>query len=203
MLLQASGSGRGAAYGRVCTANLAFGRWEGNTFHGHSRFGLYTLGGSTPRNTDQAIDTDGFNTNQGTCSALTGGGSIDNGNPIALLNNVDYDTVFVGHYNAGDMQHRGHVSYGNNNLIYWKETKNFADGCGAHIANGYYAHGNMALPDQSTFIIQDTTFDVYVVLTANHHCNVGVTGFLCMPSYIFHNVKWKVTVSVTHNVFDS
>jgi len=191
LLLQASGSGRGAAYGNVCTSHLAFGRWEGNTFHGHSRFGLYTLGGSTPRATDQSIQQDGF-TNQGTCAALTNDG-LDRGKPVAILNNVDYDTVFVGHYNAGDMQHRGHTSYNNNNLMYWKETKNFADGCASHINDGYYAHGNMALPDQGTFIIERTTFDAYVTLEANHHCNVGVTGLLCMPSYILHDVKWKVT----------
>ncbi|KAL7542580.1 hypothetical protein ACHAXR_011906 [Thalassiosira sp. AJA248-18] len=193
LLLQASGTGRGAAYGRVCTSHLAYGRFEGNTFHGHSRFGLYTLGGSTPRITDQSIANDGFNVDQGTtCDALTDDG-LDRGKPVSLLNNVDYDTVFVGHYNAGDMQHRGHTSYNNNNLIYWKETKNFADGCGAHISEGYYAHGNMALPDQGTFIIERSTFDVYVVLEANHHCNVGVTGLLCMPAYILHDVKWKVT----------
>eukprot|EP00985_Skeletonema_marinoi_P024316 scaffold16804_cov299-Skeletonema_marinoi.AAC.1 len=191
LLLQASGSGRGAAYGRVCTSHLAYGRWEGNTFHGHSRFGLYTLGGSAPRDTDQSIEQDG-STNQGTCVPLTGDG-LDRGKPVSLLNNVDYDTVFVGHYNAGDMQHRGHTSWNNNNLIYWKETKNFADGCASHISDGYYAHGNMALPDQGTFIIERTTFDSWVTLEANHHCNVGVTGLLCMPSYILHDVKWKVT----------
>jgi len=219
LLLQASRSGKGAAYGRVCTNHLAFGRWEGNTFHGHSRFGLYSLGGSTPRNTDQSIEADGFNLNQGTCAALTNDG-LDRGKPVSILNNVDYDTVFVGHYNAGDMQHRGHTSHGNNNLIYWKETKNFADGCAAHLSDGYYAHGNMALPDQGTFIIERTVFDVYVVLEANRecilfhkllffvkmrlifilypllttsdHCNVGVTGLLCMPQYILHDVSWKV-----------
>ena len=118
-----TGSGRGAAYGRVCTSHLAFGIWEGNTFHGHSRFGLYSLGGSAPRDTDQSLDNDGFNVDQAnTCKATTNEGA-DRGSPVAILNNVDYDTIFVGHYNAGDMQHRGHVSYNNNNLIYWKETK--------------------------------------------------------------------------------
>eukprot|EP00957_Ditylum_brightwellii_P208082 15355772-Ditylum_brightwellii.AAC.1 len=39
----------------------------------------------------------------------------------------------------------------------------------------------MALPDQGTFIIEDTTFGDGVMLEANHHCNVGTTGVLCMP----------------------
>eukprot|EP00547_Thalassionema_nitzschioides_P005356 CAMPEP_0194200236 /NCGR_PEP_ID=MMETSP0156-20130528/930_1 /TAXON_ID=33649 /ORGANISM="Thalassionema nitzschioides, Strain L26-B" /LENGTH=1934 /DNA_ID=CAMNT_0038925209 /DNA_START=189 /DNA_END=5989 /DNA_ORIENTATION=- len=190
LLLQASGSGRGDAYGMVCTNHLEFGRWEGNTFHGHSRFGLYSLGGSFPRDTDQSIATNGFNTDQAeTCKGFNNEGD-DRGKPVSILNNVDWHAIFVGHYNAGDMQHRGHTSISNNNLIYWKETKNFADGCAAHISDSYYTNGNMALPDDSTFIMERTTFKGYVVLEANHHCNVGVTGHLCMPSYIFDNVLW-------------
>ena len=80
------------------------------------------------------------------------------------------------------------------NLIYWKETKGFEDGCSAHITGGHYANGNMALPDQSTFIIEHTTFEDNVSLEANHHCNVGVTGVLCMPQYIMHKVNWKNSV---------
>eukprot|EP00961_Rhodomonas_salina_P161961 2181547-Rhodomonas_salina.1 len=47
----------------------------------------------------------------------------------------------------------------------------------------------MALPDQGTMIIEDTRFE-NAWLEANHHCNVGVTGMLCMPLYILHNVTW-------------
>ena len=45
---------------------------------------------------------------------------------------------------------RDHFSAASTNLIYWKETKNFADGCSAHILGGTYRSGNMALPDQAT-----------------------------------------------------
>ncbi len=109
-------------------------------------------------------------------------------------------------YNAGDIQYQNHHSFENLNLIYWKETKNFEDGCAAHISNGHYSNGNMALPDQSTFIIEQTTFGDNVSLEANHHCNVGVTGVLCMPQYILHNVNWmnsvrgkKWVIFTTHN----
>ena len=78
--------------------------------------------------------------------------------------------------------------------MYWKETKGFEDGCAAHITHGHYAYGNLALPDQSTFIIEHTTFEDDVSLEANHHCNVGVTGVLCMPQYILHDIKWENTV---------
>ena len=30
-------------------------------------------------------------------------------------------------------------------------------------------------------------------MEANHHCNVGSTGILCFPTYMFHNVEWKNT----------
>lgn len=196
MLLDANGQGRGSTYGQVCSNNLEYGRWEGNTFHGHGRFGTYTLGGSEPRRTDQAIATNGFNTDRdGTCAALDPDGS-DRGAPVSIVNNVDYDNVFVGHYTAGDIQHRGHRSFSNNNLIYWKETKNFADGCASHISDAYYEDGTMALPDQATFIIQDTVFGDDVQLEANHHCNVGITGFLCQPQYIFDNVRWTQSLDL-------
>lgn len=77
--------------------------------------------------------------------------------------------------------------------MYWKETKNFEDGCSSHIILSHYANGNLALPDQGSFIIEDTLFEGGVSLEANHHCNVGITGVLCMPQYILHNVDWKMT----------
>ena len=70
----------------------------------------------------------------------------------------------------------GHHSYNNLNSLYWKETKNFDNFCSAHITGGSYTGGNLALPDQSTFIIEDTFFGDGVSLEANHHCNVGLTG---------------------------
>jgi hypothetical protein len=75
----------------------------------------------------------------------------------------------------------------------WKETKNFANGCSAHITGSNYAKGNIALPDQATFIIEHTQFGDSVSLEANHHCGVRSTGGLCQPQYIFHDVKWTNT----------
>lgn len=101
--------------------------------------------------------------------------------------------MFVGHYEAGDIQHQGHQSYNNNNLMYWKETKNFEGGCSAHITGSQYARGQLALPDMGTFIIEESSFGTGVKLEPNHHCNVGVTGGLCMPQYILHQVSWLNT----------
>ena len=44
MLFDAGGIGRGESTGKVCEADAKFTRIEGNTFHGHGRFGTYTLG---------------------------------------------------------------------------------------------------------------------------------------------------------------
>ena len=49
----------------------------------------------------------------------------------------------------------------------------------------------MALPDVGTFILENTFFGDGVHLEANHHCNVGITGVLCMPQYILHQVVWS------------
>lgn len=99
--------------------------------------------------------------------------------------------VFVGHYEAGNIQHNGHHSHNNDNLLYWKETSNFHNGCSAHLTGASYSQGNVALPDQGTFLIENTSFGRGVSLEANHHCNVGTTGVLCFPTYMLHNVQWK------------
>jgi hypothetical protein len=48
----------------------------------------------------------------------------------------------------------------------------------------------MAFPDVGTFIIEESSFGDGVTFEPNHHCNVGTTGFLCMPQYVLHRVDW-------------
>jgi hypothetical protein len=180
----------GDARDNVCYRYTEIGRWEGNTFHGHGRFGTYPIH-SFPLVTDRELATNGFNIDQTLCEGFDEEG-YTRGQPSAIVNNVDYDNAFVGQYNVGDIQYKGHISISNLNLIYWKESKNFEDGCSAHISGSHYARGNLALPDQATFIIEDS-FLKDVTLEANHHCQVGETGFLCMPQYIFQGVTWNQT----------
>ena len=135
-----------------------------------------------------------------TCQAFTPAG-LDNGYAVVLSNNVDYDNVFVGGYSVGDVQYHAHIAQNNNNNIYWKESKNFADGCSAHISNSYYADGNIALPDSAAFIIENTIFTGSTSFETNHHCNEGPTGFLCMPTYVFVNVSVRAMSSTTWVVF--
>ena len=93
----------------------------------------------------------------------------------------------------GDLQYSDHVAVSNLNNMYWKTTKNFADGCASHISGGRFEDGNLALPDQAAFIIERTSFAGSISLEANHHCNVGVTGVLCMPTVVLDRVEWAVT----------
>jgi len=191
MFLLAGSIGRGESYNRVCEQDVKIGRVEGNTFHGNGRFGTYTLGGNYPKVTvDQSIATNGWNVDKEGCQGFDSSGQT-RGLPSAFKDNMDYHNAFVGHYEAGDIQYNGHLSFDSNNLLYWKETKKFENGCSAHVTKSHFANGNMALPDQGTFIIEDTTFGDNVSLEPNHHCNVGRTGLLCMPQYVLHRVNWK------------
>lgn len=73
-----------------------------------------------------------------------------------------------------------------------KETKNFQDGCSPHIADSYYSGGNLALPGgHGTFILENMIFENRVNFECSHHCDVGITGVLCMPTYVFVNMTWK------------
>jgi parallel beta-helix repeat protein len=44
MLLKTGSIGRGESYNKVCESAAKLARYEGNTFHGNSRFGTYALG---------------------------------------------------------------------------------------------------------------------------------------------------------------
>ena len=54
----------------------------------------------------------------------------------------------------------------------------------------------MGLPDQAAFLIERASFEGQVELEADHHCDEGVTGVLCAPTYVFVDVAWRVTSAV-------
>ncbi|CAF1388780.1 unnamed protein product [Rotaria magnacalcarata] len=196
MLYQEQGfdRGRGHVNGLECPSFQQIGRLEGNTFHGCGRFGTYVLASVFPKKTDRSVDKNGLPT-LSTCKEWSANGE-DNGLPATFMHNIDYDNVFVGQYNAGDLQYRFHTSINNNNLIYWKETKNFQDGCSSHIADSFYDSGNLALPGgHGAFILENMIFNNQVHFESSHHCQSGVTGVLCMPTYVFVNMKWTGVTS--------
>ena len=187
-------NGGGFADTKVCTRGVALGRVQGNMFHGHLRFGTYFIGDNFPKNTDQSLSNDGFMTDMSTCNGFLSDGS-DNGLSSIIEDNVDWKNVFVGQYDAGDIQYKNHAAISTLNLIYWKSTKPFADSCSSHIKGGTFAHGQMALPDApGAFIIEDVVFND-AVLEANHHCSIGITGILCSPTYVLKNVQYQGRVN--------
>lgn len=111
--------------------------------HGHKRFGTYILGPSYPRSVEQSVASDGRAV-LATCAGFTDTGE-DRGFGFRISDNVDFDNVFVGQYDVGDLQYANHLSVRNNNLMYWKTTKNFHDGCSAHLSGGFFADGNVRL----------------------------------------------------------
>lgn len=195
-----AGSGLGPASGLTCIAGERIGHWEGNTFHSHGRFGTYGLGNFFPKRKVgelQVMPLGHFQTSQernNVCANGNGDFNVDGtdaGWSHAIKNNFDWKNTFVGHYGTGDVQYMNHVSINNNNLIYWKTSKSFADGCSALFKNGYYSQGNLALPDEGTFLFENIVIDGPVTMEANHHCDVGSTGVLCQPHYIFVNTRRK------------
>jgi hypothetical protein len=196
MLYQEQGfpTGRNTLSGQECPPEQAIGRIEGNTFHGHGRFGTYLLASVYPKQTDKSLQCNGLPCDLSTCSAYDNTTGVDRGLPQSIDFDVDYGNVFVGQYNLGDVQYTHHTSINNLNLIYWKETKNFVDGCSAHIKDGYYAgtqaSGFLLPSGHGTLIIENTQFANLVTLVSSHHCNVGVTGVLCMPTYVFVNCSF-------------
>ena len=87
------------------------------------------------KDTDQSILTNGHNIDKEFCSGFDDQG-YERALSASIVDNTDYGNAFVGHYEAGDIQYNGHHSYDSNNLMYWKETKNFNNGCSAHISGG-------------------------------------------------------------------
>jgi len=106
MLYQAQGleGGRGTTAGQLCADQQHWGRLEGNTWHGHGRFGTYVLVSVFPKRTDRSLTTGGVVVDRDSCGAWTSEGG-DAGMPQAISSNVDYDNVFVGQYGLGDVQY--------------------------------------------------------------------------------------------------
>jgi hypothetical protein len=178
--------GKGVAEGQVCTPHAAFGRIIGNTNHGHGRFGHYWLVNVYPRDVTQSLTTNGMTT--AGCEAFDETGE-DRGLPVPVVDGTDYHNNWMGAYNLGDVQYQREHQPDSLNTMYWKETKNMADGCSAHVLDSVFGHGNLALPDaRGTLLFERCSFRGRVTFMANHHCGVGVTGLLCNPQYLLRPI---------------
>ena len=200
--------GRATSRNRACPQRLPFGRISGNVNHGNGRFGLYFLTQNYPKKVTQSLEAKGQivdasgdpfmvpSRDRTACSFAEADG-FDNGAPVAMVDNVDFGNAFVGGYEFGDVQLQGSYSHLSNNILYWKESKNMADGCSAHLLGGLFQDGNVALPDvRGTFLMDGVSFRGQITMEANHHCGAGgsgaITGLLCNPQYILLNPDWDV-----------
>ncbi|KAL6070177.1 G8 domain-containing protein [Balamuthia mandrillaris] len=182
--------GRGLAEGQVCTIHSPLGRMEGNTCHGHTRFGTYFVDRDWPRKLTTSLAENGFTE----CGEPFDENGFDRGLPSVISNNVDYHNTWAGSYHLGDIQFRNHIAIDNNQPIYHKETKNFADGCSAHFKNYLFEAGTAALASgHGSILFEDCTFKGNFKFESNHHCDIGKTGVLCNPQYIFIRPKWEVS----------
>jgi hypothetical protein len=124
--------GQGQAKGRVCPQKGPLVGLIGNTCHGVARFGAYIQNNASPKHISQQLANDGY-PDMDSCDVVWLDDGTDNGFPMRLSDNVDYDSVFVGGYNMADIQWHAHSSLYCLSGMYWKNTKNFADGCSSHI----------------------------------------------------------------------
>lgn len=139
-------SGRGQAHGKLCAIYGPFGLMEGNVNHNCARFGYY-LDKNWPRNLRQSVASNGFvedisecrrgDESWCSCQPFTADGE-DNGVVAVVKDGLDYHNNLVGQYELGDVQWDHFRSINNNHGMYWKETKNFADGCSVHVKNSVF-----------------------------------------------------------------
>jgi len=187
--------GMGRADGRICAGGLSVARVEGNTFHGHGRFGTYFIGENYPVQTARSLRTGGATgdggTRDGSCAAFDEDG-LDRGLPCQLAYNVDWGNNFVFTYLQGDVQYAHQASIESSNGVYWKTTKSFADGCSSHIKDSLIDKSGVRVPDTAgAFIMENVDVRGYPAFIPHHHCNTLDTGMLCSATYVFDEVRGK------------
>ena len=84
-------------------------------------------------------DEDGYVPDMSTCGRFKPNGE-DNGKTSFIDDHFDYHNLFVGGYAMGDISFRRLKSIDNASLLYWKESKNFADGVSYHVEGSFFAH---------------------------------------------------------------
>jgi len=202
--------GRGMTKHKVCPKYAPFGVLRGNVNHGCGRFGFY-LDKNWPRQLDRNFASDGMVSDYGvcrdewcSCNEFKEDGS-DNGHPGKIEDGLDFFNNLVGQYQLGDMQWLRFKSINNNHGMYWKATKNFADGCSPHLLDctfqthqGYDGEHGVGLflgpGGIGTFIIENTVFAgrANCAICSNQHCQVSGTGVMCTPEYTLKGVTFNI-----------
>jgi len=134
------------------------------------------------------------------CEPLTADGH-DNGVVNVVQDEFDWHNMFVGQYKMGDVQYVNYTSVNNMHHMYWKASKNFADGRMWHILDSKVLNdpkdpiGKMEFLGPSgphTFGIKDTVFKggpvIQGALMAGQHCGLGGAAGPCDVQYLLENV---------------
>ncbi|CAE7249476.1 Cemip2 [Symbiodinium sp. CCMP2592] len=195
-------NGQGAALGKVCPQNTPFGIFRGNVCHDNNRFGIY-LDNQRPRNLER--DGNGFVADMGTCGEFTTDGRDNGVTPANVIEDqFDWHNDFVGQYSMGDIAFLRFVSVNNAHDLYWKESKNFADGQSHHIRDSLFLSDpkdrtiiKIALiagpAGPFTFRITNTTFAGGGLgcgaICAAQHCGLGGAGGPCNVQYLLTAVN--------------
>ena len=210
--------GKGQASNLICPQYAPFLTVRGNVFHDCQRFGTYP-DNQHPR---QLIrDEDGYvvKNEQGqmeSCNEFKADGS-DNGLTCFIEDNVDWHNMFVGQYAVGDISYRNIWSVNNAHGMYWKLSKNMADGVSYHIEDsmfindpndGVYGILHSFLPGAAfTFRMKNVTYagqgqhPNMGAIASPQHCGLGKQApGTCTVQYLFENVVFKDTVN-THVSF--
>eukprot|EP00437_Effrenium_voratum_P009909 CAMPEP_0181428788 /NCGR_PEP_ID=MMETSP1110-20121109/16861_1 /TAXON_ID=174948 /ORGANISM="Symbiodinium sp., Strain CCMP421" /LENGTH=1773 /DNA_ID=CAMNT_0023552029 /DNA_START=37 /DNA_END=5358 /DNA_ORIENTATION=- len=196
--------GQGKALGRVCPQHTPFATFRGNVCHDNSRFGIY-LDNQRPRNIER--DTNGFVIDMGTCSEFTEDGRDNGLNPANVIEDqFDWHNEFVGQYSMGDIAFVRMIGVNNAHNMYWKESKNFADGQSHHIRDSLFLSDpnddtllRIALfagpAGPFTFRITNTTFAGgnfgCGALCAAQHCGRVGAGGPCNVQYLLSAVNFS------------
>ena len=205
-----SGTGQGAAWGRVCSAHARLSTFRGNVDYAGPRFGLY-FDNNTPRKLQR--NPDGYLERQSSCDATNARGQ-DNGAACVVEDHVSWDNLFVGSYFLGDIQYKNLLSMDNNNGLYWKGSKNFADGDMPHVLDSTFlvtgtGGGNAALGPSGTFTFVAENVRMLGGQSGFHsgqHCglashNGGRHGALCAAQYVYKNVSFAGVTNAVKRYF--
>jgi len=209
----AQANGRLFAKGKVCPKFAPFGKIQRNVFHDCKRFGTY-LDSQYPRRIHTNWDGMQSDIKRGPkpdCEEFTDDGN-DNGDAANLIEDqFDWHNQFVGGYYMGDISWVRYTSVNNAHGLYWKWSKNFADGVSYHLRDGIIANDpddhvigrlKMLLPGGPlVFRMKNVTFaggpsPESGVIAAPQHCglahqNNNIPGSMCNIQYLLEDLDFS------------
>ena len=188
------GSGQGGARNKVCTSQSPYGLVKGNVVHDTIRFGHY-VDNNYPVHVKK--DKNGFVTNKASCGKYLADGR-DNGAYYAIQDAFEYKSGAIGQYSAGDIQYlRITVLH---SVLYWKQSKVFAEGQFAHCKDSTFADAKIMGPSgQFTFGVENVRFlgdGGGPRIMSGQHCGLpgyfyGQHGVMCAAQYVLQNVSFS------------